>query len=195
MDGPYRLRILKLPQRDADARHDNDSNDIMGIKMKSIVAVAILSAVMFAAPLACAADKVAADAELRAMWKSVQADKKAYVASVLNLTPAEAKKFWPIYDEYQRDLDMYNRRRNLVLEGLISSDKPVSDLYAKQLSSEMIAVDEGEIKARRKMQSKLIQARLLSPLPAKKAALYLQLESKIRAVQLYGIAEEFPLIK
>ena len=63
------------------------------------------------------------------------------------------------------------------------------------LSGELIAADEGEIKARRKMQNKLIQARLLSPVPAKKAALYLQIESRIRAVQLYGIAEEFPLIK
>ena len=163
--------------------------------MKRNVAAVILSAIMIVAPLASAADKVAADAELKSMWKAIQSDKKAYVASVLNLTPAEAKKFWPIYDQYQRDLDMYNRRRNVALEGLINSDKPVSDLYAKQLSSELIAVDEGEIKARRKMQSKLIQARLLSPLPAKKAALYLQVESRIRAVQLYGIAEEFPLIK
>jgi hypothetical protein len=45
------------------------------------------------------------------------------------------------------------------------------------------------------MQGKLIQARLLSPIPAKKAAQYLQIESRVRAVQLYGIAEEFPLIK
>jgi Spy/CpxP family protein refolding chaperone len=163
--------------------------------MKRNVAAVILSAAMLVAPLADAADKVAADAELQAMYKAVQSDKKAYVASVLNLTPAEAKKFWPIYDAYQRDVDMYNRRRNVALEGLIGTDKPVSDLYAKQLASELIAADEGEIKARRKMQGKLIQARLLSPLPAKKAALYLQIESRIRAVQLYGIAEEFPLIK
>jgi Spy/CpxP family protein refolding chaperone len=163
--------------------------------MKSRVAAIILSAAMFAAPAAYAVDKVAADAELQAMWKAVQADKKAYVASVLNLTPAEAKKFWPIYEQYQRDLEQYNRKRNVALEGLIGNDKPVSDLYAKQLASELIAADEGEIKARRKMQNKLIQARLLSPVPAKKAALYLQIESRIRAVQLYGIAEEFPLIK
>jgi Spy/CpxP family protein refolding chaperone len=163
--------------------------------MKRNVAAVILSAIMFVAPLANAADKAAVDAELQAMWKAVQADKKAYVASVLQLTPAEAKRFWPIYDQYQRDLDMYNRRRNVALEGLIGGDKPVSDLYAKQLSNEMIAADEGEIKARRKMQSKLIQAKLLSPVPAKKAALYLQIESRIRAVQFYGIAEEFPLIK
>jgi Spy/CpxP family protein refolding chaperone len=176
-------------------RQGSDRNDSIGTTMKRRVAAILLSAVMFAAPSAHAVDKAAADVELQAMWKAVQADKKAYVASVLNLTPAEAKKFWPIYDQYQRDLDQYNRKRNVALEGVIGSDKPVSDLYAKQLSAELLAADEGEIKARRKMQNKLIQARLLSPVPAKKAALYLQIEGRIRAVQLYGIAEEFPLIK
>jgi len=177
-------------------RQGSDRNASIGTTMKRRVAAIILSAVMFASPAADAVDKAAADAELQAMWKAVQADKKAYVASVLNLTPEEAKKFWPIYDQYQRDLDLYNRKRNVALEGLIGGgDRPVSDLYAKQLASELIAADEGEIKARRKMQGKLIQARLLSPVPAKKAALYLQIESRIRAVQNYGIAEEFPLIK
>jgi len=163
--------------------------------MKRAIAAAILSTAIFLVPTAGAVDKAAADAELTAMWKAVQSDKKAYVASVLNLTPAEAKRFWPIYDQYQRDVDMYNRKRNVALEGLIGNDRAVSDLYAKQLAGELIAADEGEIKARRKMQGKLIQNRLLSPVPAKKAALYLQIESRIRAVQLYGIAEEFPLIK
>lgn len=163
--------------------------------MKKCLAAVILLAAMVTVPLAHAADRPTTASDLAVMWKAVQADKKAYVAAELNLTPAEAKKFWPIYTEYQRDLDMYNRRRNVALEGLIGSDKPISDLYAKQLARELIATDEGEVKARRKMQNKLIQARLLSPIPAKKAARYLQIESQIRAVQFYGIAQEFPLIK
>lgn len=162
--------------------------------MKRNVAAVIFAAAMTAAPVASAA--LSGDVtDLQAMQKAVQADKKAYVASVLALTPDEARKFWPIYDQYQRDLDAINRKRNVALEGLIGLDKPVSDLYAKQLATELIAADEAEVKARRKMQNKLIQSKLLSPLPAKKAARYLQLESQIRAVQFYGIAQEFPLVK
>ncbi|MEO8347061.1 MAG: hypothetical protein ABI607_15340 [Betaproteobacteria bacterium] len=184
--------------------------------MKRSVAAAILAALFAGATPALAADKAPAapavapaasvstavanapvrSAELQAMYKAVQADKKAYVKSQLNLTDAEAKKFWPIYDAYQRDLDMYNRRRSVALEGLIGLDKPVSDLYAKQLAKELIATDEGEIKARRKIQNKLIQInRMISPIPASKAARYLQLEAQIRAVQNYAIAEHFPLVK
>ena len=90
---------------------------------------------------------------------------------------------------------MVNRRRNVALEGLISTDRAVSDLYAKQLAAEMIATDEAEVKARRKMQNKLIRTKLLSPIPPKKAARYMQIEADIRAVQFYGIAEQFPLVQ
>ena len=160
------------------------------------ILAALLCAVAMAAALPAAAEGNVADVtDMQALRASAKADKRAYVAATLKLTDEEGKKFWPIYDQYQRDLEMYNRRRNVALEGLINTDKGVSDLYAKQLANDLIAADEGEIKARRKMQGKLIQARLLSPVPAKKAAQYLQIESRIRAVQLYGIAEEFPLIK
>jgi Spy/CpxP family protein refolding chaperone len=187
------------PPRIADAHPCSHRQDILGTTMKRNLAAILLLAVMIAAPQlateASAADNAATANDLQAMFKAVQADKKAYVASMLDLTPAEAKKFWPIYDQYQRDLDASNRRRNVALEGLIATDRPLSDLYAKQLASELIAADEAEVKARRKMQNKLIQSKLLSPLPAKKAARYLQLESQIRAVQFYGIAQEFPLVQ
>jgi hypothetical protein len=53
-----------------------------------------------------------------------------------------------------------------------------------------MAADEAEIKARRSMHNKVLRA-----LPVKKAARYLQLESKIRAFQDYDIAVAIPLVK
>ena len=118
------------------------------------------------------------------------ADKRALVASTLALTESEAKKFWPAYEAYRRSVDIANRERNLVLESLIGSNKPISDLYAKQLASALVAADDAEIKARRTLYNRVMKA-----LPAKKAARYLQLESKIRAQQAYEIAAAFPLVK
>jgi hypothetical protein len=102
----------------------------------------------------------------------------------------EAKKFWPAYDSYQRDFDLLNRQRNVALEGLAARERPLSDLYARNLMNDLIGVEEQEIKARRKMQNAMMKA-----LPPKKAARYLQLESKIRAVQAYDIAVAFPLVQ
>ena len=157
--------------------------------MKRTLAAVFAAATMLAAQVAGAADNAPAN-DLQALQKAVTADKRAYVASVLKLTDAEAKKFWPIYDAYQADVDMANRNRSRTLEGLIARDKPMSDLYAKQLANDLIAADETEVRARRKMQNKLMRA-----LPPKKAARYLQVEAQIRAMQLYGIAQAFPLVQ
>jgi hypothetical protein len=143
------------------------------------------------APPAFAADSSVADAtDMQAIRNAVRADKKAYVASMLTLTAAEAKNFWPAYDTYQRTLDMTNREKNVTIVGVIGQDKPVSDAYAKQIAKDLIVAEETETKARRTLYNRVMRA-----LPATKAVRYLQLESKIRAVQAYDYADTIPLIK
>ena len=95
---------------------------------------------------------------MQALRAAVRADKKAYVASVLALTPAEAKKFWPAYDAYQRTLDMTNREKNVTIMGVIGQNKPVSDLYAKQIAKDIIVADEVETKARRTLYNRVMRA-------------------------------------
>ena len=155
---------------------------------KSLVAACALALAVVAAPAALAQDNAAAVAELTAMQKAARADKRALTASTLKLTDAEAKKFWPIYDALQRDLVRLNRERNLALETLAARDRPLSDAYAKQVVNDLLSVEEQEIKALRKASNASLRA-----LPPKKAARYLQLESKLRAVQDYEIAVAFPL--
>jgi hypothetical protein len=119
----------------------------------------------------------------------VKADKHAYVASLLPLTSAEAKRFWPIYDAYQRNLEASSRRRVVLLEGLMFPDKAVTNLAARNLVTELMAIDEADVKARHRLRNRLMRA-----LPPIKAARYLQLEDKIQAVRDYDIASTIPLI-
>lgn len=128
--------------------------------------------------------------DLQALRSAVGKDKRGYVAATLSLTDAEAKKFWPIYENYQRAIDVVDRRRARAVIDLAGNDRPLSDAYAKSLSTELMSADEAEIRARRTMQNKLMRA--LSP---RKAARYLQLEAKIRAVEAYDIAASLPLVK
>jgi Spy/CpxP family protein refolding chaperone len=158
--------------------------------MKKAVVAILFAVAAIAAPPALAQDKFAGTTDMQALKDAVKKDKRALVASTLELTDAEAKKFWPLYDAYQRALDGATRERAVVLEDLLGLGKPLSDLYAKTLAAELIAADESEIKARRTLQNGLMRA-----LPAKKAARYLQLEAKIRASQAYDLAVAFPLIK
>ena len=134
--------------------------------------------------------------DMDALRNALRTDKKAYVASVMQLTDAEAKKFWPVYDAYQRDLNEANQQLALVVKDLAGMSGPINDLQAKQLANRLIAADELEVKSRRTLHN-----RLRRPLPgrssmaASKAARYLQLESKFRAVQDYDLAKGIPLVK
>jgi Spy/CpxP family protein refolding chaperone len=158
--------------------------------MKTNAATLIFAIAVIAAGTAWAQDRIGDVTDMQALRAAVKADKRALVASALNLTPAEAKKFWPIYDAYQRSVDVANRERTVAIEGLIGQDRPLSDPYAKNLAKDLVTADEAEVKARRTLYNKVMRA-----LQPKKAARYLQLESKIRAVQAYDVAVAIPLVK
>jgi hypothetical protein len=158
-------------------------------------AAALLAAGFLLAQCAWAEDKIADVTDMDALRAAVRADKKAFVASTLKLTPAESKRFWPIYETYQRSADAANQRRSLAVQAIVGLDKPISDLYARNLANDLIAADEEEVRARRVLSNRLMRgvpSRVLSPA---KAARYLQLESKIRAMQAYDIAAGIPLVK
>jgi len=159
--------------------------------MRTTLLAALLAVVVAAASPAHAATSSGADVtDLQALRAAVSKDKRGYVAATLTLSDAEAAKFWPIYDNYQRALEVVDRRRARAVIDLAGSDRPLSDAYAKSLSVELMSTDEAEIRARRTMQNRLMRA-----LPARKAARYLQLESKIRAIEAYDIAASLPLVK
>ena len=158
--------------------------------MKRNISAILFVIVSLIAPVAVAEDKIADVTDMQALRAAVKSDKKAFVASTMKLTGAEAKKFWPIYDAYQRTVDVSNQRRALAIEAVIAKDESLSSLYARNLANELIANDEAEIRARRAMHNRIMRA-----LPPNKAARYLQLESKIRAVQDYDIASTIPLVK
>jgi Spy/CpxP family protein refolding chaperone len=158
--------------------------------MKGKVAALLFAAAMVAAPLLSAEGNPADATDMQALRAAVRADKKSYVTTMLGLTEAEAKKFWPLYDAYQREVDLANRQRSRAVEQLVGFDRPLSDAFGRQLAKDLTAADEVELKARRSVQNKLMRA-----LPPKKVARYLQLEAKIRAVQSYDIAATIPLAK
>jgi Spy/CpxP family protein refolding chaperone len=158
--------------------------------MSKYIAPVVFAAAMFATPGAWAQDRIGDVTDMQALRAAIEADKRAFVASALNLTPAEAKKFWPVYDAYQRGLDVATRERIVAIKDLVGLDKPLSDAYAKNLAKDLVTADETEIKARRTLYNKVMKA-----LPPKKAVRYLQLESKIRAVRAYDIAVGIPLVK
>ncbi len=166
------------------------TTDNGGHAMKRILAVAVFAIAATAAQFSSAQGDMAGVTDMQALRHAVKSDKKALVASTLDLTPVEAKKFWPIYEQYQRALDVVKQQRAVSLEGQLSRGQPMTGPYAKQLAAAAIAADDAEIRARHRLYNRLMRA-----LPAIKAARYLQLEGKIRALDAYDVASTIPLLR
>ena len=158
--------------------------------MNRLLAASAFAVAVLAAPVALAQDQAADVTDMQALRAAVKADPRALVASTLDLTNAEGKRFWPIYETYQRNLDSSSRRRGVALERLLFPEKRMTNLGAKTLITELMAVDEAEVKARHTLRNRLMRA-----LPPIKAARFLQLEDKIQAVRDYDIASTVPLIR
>ena len=124
--------------------------------------------------------------------QKVKSDKKLVVAENLQLTDAEGAAFWPVYDAYQKDLEQINQRMTKMILAYAEAYKkgPLANDMAKKLLDEALAVDDAEAKLTRSALPKVLGA-----LPATKAARYVQIENKIRAVIKYELAAGIPLVQ
>jgi len=154
--------------------------------------IVLLTAFLLAAPVFAqgkpAADKPADNMQI--LREKLKADKKLVVAANMELTDAEAKGFWPVYEEYQKELQKINERlaSTIVAYAKEYNAKSLTDDKAKKLIEEALAVEDSETKLKRSFVPKLSKA-----LPGRKVARYLQIENKIRAIVKYEIAAEVPL--
>ena len=155
---------------------------------QSIVTTAVL--LLCAVPSSIAQDKPADNLEI--LRNKIRADKKLVVATNMELTESEAKNFWPIYDQYQKDLQKINQRIATVLESYADDfrRKSLTDDKAKKLIDEALSIDREEANLKAAYAPKLSKA-----LPMIKVVRYLQIENKIRAVVRYDIAAGVPLMK
>ena len=132
------------------------------------------------------------EADMKILADKVRADKKAVIALNLQLTEAEAKDFWPVYDAYQADLQKINQRMLGAIKRYANAYNKgaVSDETAKKLINEAVAIEDAEVRLKRSYVPKLEKA-----IPGVKLARYLQIESKIRAVVRYELATQIPLVQ
>ena len=150
-----------------------------------IVLVAVLT-VFIVSPMA--QEKPADNMQL--VREKIQTDKKLFIAQNMNLTESEAKVFWPVYENYQKDLAKLVDKTVKLIENYSANYQTMTEEAAKELINGYLAI-EGERVAL--MKSFLLKFRKV--LSEKKVARYYQLENKIDAVVNYGLARQIPLVK
>jgi hypothetical protein len=171
--------------------------------MKSRTLFLMVGALMFAMP-ALAQDAMGTQAAPNAqdgagssastnreiLIQKIKADKKLLVAGNMELTDAEAKKFWPLYDGYQKELEKLNQRLGKTIKEYADAFNkgPIPNATAKKLLTEVLAIEGAEVKVKQIYADKV--GKVLS---ATKTARYIQIETKIRAVLKAELAADIPL--
>jgi hypothetical protein len=160
--------------------------------MKTLSYVLLLVVALSAAPAFAQTKSPEAkpDDSMQLLREKLKSDKKLLVAANMDLSDAEAKKFWPLYEKYQQELHKINDKLALTITAYAKEYNAgsLTDAKAAKLLDQSIAVEEAEIKLKRTFVPKLAKA-----LPGRKVARYIQIENKVRALVKYEIAGEVPL--
>jgi hypothetical protein len=120
--------------------------------------------------------------------QAARAERKAMVGENMNLTPDEAKAFWPLYNAYEGKMDKIEDRHIAEVKSYAKSYKNLTDADAAKKLDEVIDI----MQARLDTQKEFIpQFRKI--LPGIKVTRFFQIDNKLHALVQCGVAQMVPL--
>jgi hypothetical protein len=146
------------------------------------------------APASAAAVADSRDRNLRAYVELLRSDlrsqKVAITAQVLQLSEAEDAKFWPVYREYEGELQKINDERLAGIEEYTKTYDKLTDATADRLAKMSLDLESRRQAAKAKYYEKL--KTVVSP---KTAARALQVENQILLLLDLQIASSLPVVE
>jgi Spy/CpxP family protein refolding chaperone len=155
--------------------------------MRLVPVFAALLIVWLAVSLASAAPQ-SSKMQAEQAREAVRADKKRVVTENMEFTEAEAKAFWPLYDEYQKAQEEVGDRMTDLIKNYGLVHKVMTDDAAAAMLKKMIAIQGDRVKLMEEYLPKFEKV-----LPTTKVARYYQIENKYRAALDYEISKQIPL--
>lgn len=147
------------------------------------------AAAQTAQPVADREKAASIDEQIAMLRSDLRSSRKQVVAANMKLTDAEAEKFWPIYDQYVKELvDINNAKYALIKEYL--QDASMTDEQADSLSKRWVEVDASVVQLRLKYIP--IFRRALS---AKGTAMFFQLDRRVQMMIDLQLASVIPLVQ
>lgn len=130
------------------------------------------------------------DSFIELLRSDVNTNKKTIFTAAMDFTDAQASVFWPIYRNYEFDLDKLGDARVAMIKDYAENFQNMTDTKAKELAERAFKFQEERLKLRKKYFNQLSKA--LSPTMAAKFA---QVDNQIQLLIDTQIASELPLIE
>ena len=157
-------------------------------KNRGVFITVVLTAIMMVVAPALAQEKPADN--MQVLIEKIRADKKLLIAENMQLTEAEAKAFWPVYNQYQDELFLLRTRTVKLIKDFADAYEKMNNETAKKLMDEYITIETLGPKLRQAYLPKFRKV-----LPEVKVVRYYQIENKIQAALFYELAANIPLMK
>lgn len=119
---------------------------------------------------------------------AARAQRKATVGANMNLTPAEAPKFWPVYDAYEAKMDRVEDRHVKELKDFAAKYDSLTDADAGKKLDEVMAIQQARLDVQKDFVAKFRAA-----IPQVKVTRFFQIDNKIQALIQCDIAQLVPL--
>lgn len=130
------------------------------------------------------------DEDAIAVTRSViKADRQAVVRQALQLTEAESKDFWPVYEQYRAEMDKVGDRILALVKEYAQLYPEIPEARAKRMLKDLSSLEKQQSTTRESYLKKVGRV-----LPASKTLRFAQVESRLDLALRLELAAEIPLV-
>ena len=140
-------------------------------------------------PGAGAQPSAAADQDIQMLRENIQAQRKQITAANMPLTPDEATKFWPLYDQYRQEASQNGTERWALIKDYATNYSTMTDAQAQEYIRRSTAVDQQLLALRMKYVP--VFEKVISP---KKTALWYQIDRRIDLLINLQLSAVIPMV-
>lgn len=134
--------------------------------------------------------RVPSDEEIQLLKKDIRSKRKQIIAANMNLTDAQAEKFWPIYEQYTTDLGKINDIKIALIKEYVATYNTLTDEQAESYVHRWAAIDESTNQLRTKYFPVFHEV-----LSGKSTALFFQMDHRLALMIDLQLTSQMPIIE
>jgi hypothetical protein len=119
---------------------------------------------------------------------AARAQRNAVIGQNMDLTPAEAKVFWPVYDQYEKRMDKIEDRHVREIKSYVESYRNLSNADATRKLDEVMRIQQARLNVQKEFIPKF--RAVMSPI---KVTRFFQIDNKLHAMVQCHLAQLVPL--
>jgi len=119
---------------------------------------------------------------------NIQNRRQEIVQQIMELTPAESDKFWPVYRDYRNEIARVSDQRVELIEKFVKQAGTMSDEQSEKLLHQWFSLREQQISVQKKYAEKFRQT-----LPGAKVVRFYQTENLLDTIVSANLQASMPM--